>query len=97
MILDLLFVFQIFFEYHFNKLKDYQQDVLGLRDEDVESMELEITSVKEAEYQKQLQIQKQQEEEALQLQQQAKALSNYDCSKKQKDCTANERQKQPSN
>ncbi len=56
-------------------LKDYQQDVLGLRDEDVESMELEITSVKEAEYQKQLQIQKQQEEEALQLQQQAKALS----------------------
>ncbi|MBD2279100.1 caspase, EACC1-associated type [Aphanizomenon flos-aquae] len=56
-------------------LKDYQQDVLGLRDEDVESMELEITSVKEAEYQKQLQIQKQQEEEALQLQQQAKELS----------------------
>jgi formylglycine-generating enzyme required for sulfatase activity len=56
-------------------LKDYQQDVLGLRDEDVESMELEITSVKEAEYQKQLQIQKQQEEEALQLQQRAKALS----------------------
>jgi len=56
-------------------LKDYQQDVLGLRDEDVESMELEITSVKKAEYQKQLQIQKQQEEEALQLQQQAKALS----------------------
>ncbi|MCX5981686.1 MAG: SUMF1/EgtB/PvdO family nonheme iron enzyme [Nostocales cyanobacterium LacPavin_0920_SED1_MAG_38_18] len=55
-------------------LKDYQQDVLGLRDEDVESMELEITSVKEAEYQKQLQIQKQQKEEALQLQQQAKAL-----------------------
>jgi formylglycine-generating enzyme required for sulfatase activity len=56
-------------------LKDYQQDVLGLRDEDVESMELEITSVKKAEYQKQLQIQKQQEEEALQLQQRAKALS----------------------
>jgi formylglycine-generating enzyme required for sulfatase activity len=38
-------------------------------------MELEITSVKKAEYQKQLQIQKQQEEEALQLQQRAKALS----------------------
>ena len=56
-------------------LKDYQQDVLGLRDEDVASIELEITSVKEVEYQKQLQIQKQQEEEALQLQQQAKALS----------------------
>ncbi|UUO14069.1 caspase, EACC1-associated type [Dolichospermum heterosporum] len=50
-------------------LKDYQQDVLGLRDEDVESIKLEITSVKEAEYQKQ------QEKEALQLQQQAKALS----------------------
>ena len=61
-------------EHILNILKDYQQDVLGLRDEDVESMELEITSVKEAEYQKQLQIQKQQEEEALQLQQQAKAL-----------------------
>jgi formylglycine-generating enzyme required for sulfatase activity len=56
-------------------LKDYQQDVLGLRDEDVASIELEITSVKEAEYQKQLQIQRQQEKEALQLQQQAKALS----------------------
>lgn len=56
-------------------LKDYRQDVLGLRDEDVASIELEITSVKEAEYQKQLQTQKQQEKEALQLQQQAKALS----------------------
>jgi len=56
-------------------LKDYQQDILGLRDEDVASIELEITSVKKAEYQKQLQIQKQQEEKALQLQQQAKALS----------------------
>ncbi|MFN7412398.1 MAG: caspase, EACC1-associated type [Dolichospermum sp.] len=56
-------------------LKDYQQYILGLRDEDVASMELEITSVKKAEYQKQLQIQKQQEEEALQLQQQTKALS----------------------
>ena len=56
-------------------LKDYQQDVLGLRDEDVASIELEITSVKEVEYQKRLQIQKQQEAEALQLQQQAKALS----------------------
>ena len=41
-------------------LKDYQQDVLELRDEDVASIKLEITSV-EAEYQKQLQIQKQQE------------------------------------
>jgi formylglycine-generating enzyme required for sulfatase activity len=56
-------------------LKDYQQYILGLRDEDVASIELEITSVKEVEYQKQLQIQRQQEEEALQLQQQAKALS----------------------
>jgi hypothetical protein len=32
-------------------LKDYQQDVLGLRNEDVDSIELEITSVKKAEYQ----------------------------------------------
>ena len=64
-------------EHTLRMLKDYQQDVLGLRDEDVASIELEITSVKEAEYQKQLQIQKQQEEEALQLQlqQQTKALS----------------------
>ncbi|WP_016949587.1 caspase domain-containing protein [Anabaena sp. PCC 7108] len=54
-------------------LKDYQQDVLGLRDEDVESIELEITSVKEAEYQKQLQIQKQREVEALQRQREAQA------------------------
>jgi hypothetical protein len=44
-------------------LKDYQQDVLGLRDQDVASIELEITSVKEAEYQKQVQIQKQREKE----------------------------------
>ena len=50
-------------EHILNILKDYQQDVLGLRDEDVASIELEITSVKEAEYQKQLQIQKQQEKE----------------------------------
>jgi formylglycine-generating enzyme required for sulfatase activity len=62
-------------EHILNILKDYQQDVLGLRDEDVVSIKLEITSVKEAEYQKQLQIQKQREAEALQLQQQAKALS----------------------
>ena len=62
-------------EHILNILKDYQQDVLGFRDEDVASIELEITSVKEAEYRKQLQIQKQQEKEALQLQQQAKALS----------------------
>nr|WP_235081794.1 SUMF1/EgtB/PvdO family nonheme iron enzyme [Anabaena sp. 90] len=62
-------------EHILNILKDYQQDVLGLRDEDVASIKLETTSVKEAEYQKQLQIQKQQEKEALQLQQQAKALS----------------------
>ncbi|WP_086757883.1 GUN4 domain-containing protein [Nostoc sp. 106C] len=44
-------------------LKDYQQDILGLRDEDVASIELEITSFKEAEYQKQVQIQKQREKE----------------------------------
>ncbi|MBW4607767.1 MAG: GUN4 domain-containing protein [Hassallia sp. WJT32-NPBG1] len=40
-------------------LKDYQQHVLGLRDEDVAPIELEITSAKEAKYQKQVQIQKQ--------------------------------------
>jgi GUN4-like/Caspase domain len=51
-------------------LKDYQEDILGLRDEDVELIELEITSVKEAEYQKQVQIQKQREAERLQLQRQ---------------------------
>jgi uncharacterized caspase-like protein len=58
-------------------LKDYQQDVLGLRDEDVASIELEITSVKEAEYQKQVQIQKQREAEAaerLRQQQEAERL-----------------------
>lgn len=33
-------------------LKDYQQDVLGLRDEDVAPIELEIASEVEAEYQK---------------------------------------------
>jgi formylglycine-generating enzyme required for sulfatase activity len=55
-------------EHILNIFKDYQQD-LGLRDEDVASIELETTSVKEAEYQKQ------REAEALQLQQQAKALS----------------------
>ena len=32
-------------------LKDYQQDILGLRDEDVAQIELEIASIKEAEYQ----------------------------------------------
>jgi len=44
-------------------LKDYQQDVLGLRHEDIASIELEITSAKETEYQKQVQIQKQREKE----------------------------------
>jgi formylglycine-generating enzyme required for sulfatase activity len=39
-------------EHILNILKDYQQDVLGLRDEDVVSIELEITSVKEAEAEK---------------------------------------------
>ena len=53
-------------EHILNILKDYQQEVLGLRDEDVASIELEITSLKEEEYQKQLQIQKQREAEALQ-------------------------------
>ena len=44
-------------------LKDYQQHVLGLRDEDVAPIQLEITCAKEAEYQKQVQIQKQLEKE----------------------------------
>ncbi len=48
-------------EHTLNILKDYQ-DVLGLRDEDVASIELEITSIKKTEYQKQLQKQKQKQE-----------------------------------
>ena len=59
-----------------NILKDYRQDVLGLRNEDVVSIELEITSSKKAEalqYQQEQQITKklrsQQETEALQPQQ----------------------------
>ena len=53
-------------------LKDYRQDVLGLRDEDVASTELEITSSKKAEA-----LQPQQEQQAakqLKLQQEAEAL-----------------------
>ncbi|MBG1267898.1 caspase, EACC1-associated type, partial [Nostoc sp. WHI] len=44
-------------------LKDYQQDVLGLRDEDVAAIKLEITSATGAEYQKLVQIQKPREKE----------------------------------
>lgn len=44
-------------------LKDYQQDILGLRDEDVAPIELEITSAKKAEYQKLAELQKQQEQQ----------------------------------
>jgi hypothetical protein len=44
-------------------LKDYQQDILGLRDEDVAPIELEITSAKKAEYQKSAELQKQQQAE----------------------------------
>jgi hypothetical protein len=50
-------------EHTLKMLKDYQQDVLGLTDEDVAPIELEVTSAKQAEYRKQLQIQKQQEKE----------------------------------
>lgn len=53
-------------------LKDYRQDVLGLRDEDVASIELEITFSKKAEL---LQPQqKQQAAKQLELQQEAEAL-----------------------
>ena len=53
-------------------LKDYRQDILGLRDEDVASIELKITSVKKAEA---LQLkQKQQAAQQLQLHQQTEAL-----------------------
>ena len=52
-------------------LKDYQQDILGLRDEDVASIELEIASTKEAEYQKQVQIEKQREAQRKLQEQQA--------------------------
>ncbi|MBW4446055.1 MAG: GUN4 domain-containing protein [Spirirestis rafaelensis WJT71-NPBG6] len=51
-------------------LKDYQQDILGLRDEDVASIELEITSAKEAEYQKSAELQKQQQANQGKLQKQ---------------------------
>jgi hypothetical protein len=50
-------------EHTLKMLKDYQQDVLGLTDEDAAPIELEVTSAKQAEYRKQLQIQKQQEKE----------------------------------
>ncbi|MFN9557147.1 MAG: caspase, EACC1-associated type [Dolichospermum sp.] len=53
-------------------LKDYRQDILGLRDEDVASIELKITSVKRAEA-----LQRQQNQQAakqLQLHQQTEAL-----------------------
>ncbi|MBW4689625.1 MAG: GUN4 domain-containing protein [Komarekiella atlantica HA4396-MV6] len=51
-------------------LKDYQQDILGLRDEDVAPIELEITSTKEAEYQKSAELQKQQQSNQAKLQKQ---------------------------
>lgn len=51
------------YENTLKKLKDYQHDILGLRDEDVASIELEIKSAKEPEYQKQVQIQKHREKE----------------------------------
>ncbi len=44
-------------------LKDLSQDILGLRNEDIAPIELEITSAKKAEYRKQVQIQKEQEKE----------------------------------
>jgi len=53
-------------------LKDYRQDILGLRDEDVASIELEVTSVKKAEA-----LQLQQEQQAnkqLKLHQQIEIL-----------------------
>ncbi|WP_066381639.1 caspase, EACC1-associated type [Anabaena sp. CA = ATCC 33047] len=50
-------------EHTLKLLKVYQQDVLGLRDEDVREIEKEITSVREAEYQQQLQQIQQQREE----------------------------------
>jgi formylglycine-generating enzyme required for sulfatase activity len=68
-------------EYVRNGLKQFQQ-FLRIRNEDVVAIELEITSVKEAEYQKQLQIQKQQELEALQRQrelQAARGLGLHKC------------------
>jgi hypothetical protein len=46
-------------------LKDYQQDILGLRNEDVEEIEKEITSAREAEYKKQKQRDKEKYENNL--------------------------------
>jgi hypothetical protein len=51
-------------------LKDYQQDILGLRDEDVAPIELEITSAKKAEYQKLAELEKQQQANQAKLQKQ---------------------------
>ncbi|MBW4573635.1 MAG: GUN4 domain-containing protein [Tolypothrix carrinoi HA7290-LM1] len=51
-------------------LKDYQQDILGLGDEDVAPIELEIASAKEAEYQKLAELQKQQQANQAKLQKQ---------------------------
>ncbi|MDB9316507.1 caspase, EACC1-associated type [Nodularia spumigena] len=53
-------------------LKDYQQDILGLRNEDVEEIEKEITSAREGEYQEL--VQKQQEAERIRQQQEADRL-----------------------
>ncbi|MBE9008532.1 GUN4 domain-containing protein [Fortiea sp. LEGE XX443] len=55
-------------------LKDYQQDVLGLRDEDVEDIEKEITSTKGTQKQEAERLQRQREaEEAEKLQQKQEA------------------------
>ncbi|WP_153038554.1 caspase, EACC1-associated type [Nodularia spumigena] len=53
-------------------LKDYQQDILGLRNEDVEEIKKEITSAREGEYQEL--VQKQQEAERIHQQQEADRL-----------------------
>ncbi len=59
-------------EHLFKILKDYQQDILGLRDEDVASIELEITSVKEIEKWER----EQEEAERLQLQREQQEAEN---------------------
>jgi Ca2+-binding EF-hand superfamily protein len=70
-------------------LKVYQQGILELTDEDVASIELEITSAKEAEYQKQVQIEKQREKEEaerLRLQQEeAERLQQREAQRKRRE------------
>ncbi|MFM6593462.1 MAG: caspase, EACC1-associated type [Dolichospermum sp.] len=85
-------------------LKDYRQDILGLRDEDVASIELKITSVKRAEalqrqqnQQAAKQLQLHQQTEALQRQQNQQAAKKLQSQKKRKHCNVSKNSKQLKN